>query len=108
MATAQGTTEKVTVWVQLYFGSVKSKNILNVKVEKDLQVADLKEVIKDKAKPRLDYCGAYELDIYPLGTKFSDITDVLLPMRGSASPPDNTTEDSPLVVTAPAPQQQVS
>ena len=99
------------IWVQVYIGSKESGTPIKIKPVPD-DIHDLKEAVKAKLVPDLDYCAPNKLFVYPTGTDVSVLKGVeaLDADRELSFPTSATTkndEPGPLIVVAPL-QEQVS
>ena len=99
-----------SVWVQLYIGSTQQGNVFEVDPTPK-NISALKDAVKLKKQPELDYLAADRLSVYPPGTTppFSEensmkpgrkLADLIEEMK-DATPP--TSDDYPLIVVAPPP-----
>ena len=102
------------VWVQLYYEGKDGPEGQPVEIEPITRnVGALKEAAKAKLKKELDHAGLTEITVYPPGTtsftkpnsikpgkKLEEVIDELK----DTTPP--TSDDYPLIVVAPTPQQQ--
>ena len=99
------------VWVQLYYEGKDKPKGSSIKIRPIPEdVADLIEAAKAKLKKGLDHAGLTEISVYPPkssgnnskykpGKPLKEAIDELK----TANPP--TSNDHPLIVVAPAPQQ---
>ena len=94
-----------SVWVKLYLGQDDDQHprVFGI-YDFSGNVDQLKEKVKEKTKPELDYIAAHGLDVYPQGTDVSNLVDV-----GEIDPgdpvPEGTESKNPLIVVAPHQEQ---
>jgi hypothetical protein len=91
----------VLVWVKLRVGD-DLVGVDAVELSQDAKITHLRNAVKLRFSPKLDYFAAAELQVYPAGT--------LVPVGDGMDPgdviPTGTTSKSALIVVAPAPVQQ--
>jgi hypothetical protein len=71
----------------------------SVKLGAGANVDDLREAIKIKMAPDLDYCAAARLQVFPAGTTFGNEDQKM--MKAGQTAPVDTSDESPLIVLAP-------
>jgi hypothetical protein len=94
------------IWIQVRDTNGENVgNVVKIKSEPD-DVNDLCKAIKVELDPKLKYCAAAELSVYPAGTAFGNYNTITA-FKRSVSPPVGTSEEAPLVVIAPEDPQGV-
>ena len=91
-----------SVWAKVYIGEDDTRPSVFGIYDFKGNIDQLKEKIKERRRPRLDYLAADELVVYHPGTNACDFNDGSKKyMRLSATPPSDTSEDNPVIVLAP-------
>ena len=98
--------EKASIWIQLYVGETESGHSVKIRPIPE-NVYYLTEAVKVEVEPKLNHCAPSHLNVFAVGTQVPTpaSTEPLRPGR-KLSELDATTDEKPLIVVAPAPQQQ--
>ena len=92
--------EKITVWYQLIISNEKPSRPSSVVVDSTTNIDNLMKTIKTENRNRLNHVDAGELEVYPQGTDPKNLR-VKDSIRPGASVPQDTTDESPLIVVVP-------
>ena len=94
-----------SVWIRLYIGQEKSGDPFGIYDFCGKNVDQLKKAVKKECQPKLDYCAANNLAVYPPSTAVP-VEEGTESLESWAAVPKDTTGENPLIVVAPQQQQQ--